>query len=99
MYGCNGSEGSSEGGAPIGHILAYMGTTAPNNYLICDGIELTIADYPELSQHIQEQFELVNFFCGDGTEPFAVPDLRGEFLRGAGVAAIDNGTRAAVGAH
>jgi len=41
----------------------------------------------------------VNFFGGDGITTFAVPDLRGEFLRGAGVGARETGAGAAVGVH
>lgn len=67
---------------PVGHILAYMGTTAPKHYLICDGSTYNIADYPALSTHILNEFGTVNYFGGDGETTFAVPDLRNEFLRG-----------------
>lgn len=78
---------------PVGHIIAHMGTVAPKHYLICDGTEYNITDYPYLAQHIEDNFGSINFFGGDGETTFAVPDLRGEFLRGAG----NNG--AAVGVH
>ena len=75
---------SSMDASPIGVVSAYMGTTAPNNYLICDGTAYNISDYQNLADHIKNNFGSYNFFGGDGTTTFAVPDLRGEFLRGAG---------------
>ena len=30
---------------PIGTIIAFMGTTAPNNYLVCDGSIYNISRY------------------------------------------------------
>jgi microcystin-dependent protein len=84
---------------PVGHIISHMGTTAPKHYLICDGTEYNITDYPYLAQHIEDNFGTVNFFGGDGTNTFAVPDLRGEFLRGTGTATRDTGSGADVGEH
>lgn len=69
---------------PVGHIISHMGTTAPAHYLICDGTEYNISDYPYLAQHFVDQFGSVNYFGGDGITTFSVPDLRGEFLRGTG---------------
>lgn len=91
--------GTGEGGTPVGEIISYMGVTAPPNYLICDGAEYQIADYPYLAQHFLDNFGSVNFFGGDGTTTFAVPDLRGEFLRGTGTAERDTGSGADVGVH
>nr|WP_024835396.1 phage tail protein [Clostridium sp. 12(A)] len=68
--------------APVGHILSYMGTTPPSHYLTCDGAIYNITDYPFLAQHIKIEFGSFNYFGGDGTSTFAVPDLRNEFLRG-----------------
>lgn len=65
-------------GTPVGDIMAYMGTTPPENYLTCDGAVYNIADYPYLSQHFADNFASANFFGGDGETTFAVPDLRGE---------------------
>lgn len=58
-WGCcgSGNGGSVSGtgdGAPIGTVIAYMGTKAPERYLVCDGAELNIADYMALSSQIQE---------------------------------------------
>lgn len=71
-------------GNPVGEILSFMGIIAPPNYLICDGTQYNIADYPYLAQHFIDNFGSVNYFGGDGETTFAVPDLRGEFLRGSG---------------
>lgn len=84
---------------PVGHIMSYMGKDVPAHYLSCDGAIYNIADYPYLSQHILDNFGSVNFFGGDGTETFAVPDLRGEFLRGTGTALRNTGTGLDVGVH
>ncbi len=85
---------------PVGSILPYMGTTAPENYLICDGSVYNIAAYKKLADHIKKNFGSYNFFGGNGTTTFAVPDLRGEFLRGAGTNGHSGeGDGAAVGGH
>ncbi len=84
---------------PVGHIISYMGITAPKHYLVCDGTEYNIADYPYLAQHFIDDFGSVNYFGGDGETTFAVPDLRGEFLRGAGEATRATGAGGEVGQH
>lgn len=71
-------------GTPVGEIISYMGNKVPENYLACDGSEYNISDYPHLTQHFTDNFGSVNYFGGDGETTFAVPDLRGEFLRGTG---------------
>lgn len=86
-------------GTPVGEIINYMGTAAPVNYLVCDGTEYNISDYPYLTQHFIDHFGTVNYFGGDGTDTFAVPDLRGEFLRGTGTASRNTGTGSDVGTH
>ena len=69
---------------PVGEIIAFMGTIVPNKYLACDGSIYNISDYPYLAEQIKINFGRYNQFGGDGTTTFAVPDLRGEFLRGSG---------------
>lgn len=86
-------------GTPVGEIISYMGTIAPANYLICDGTVYQIVDYPYLAQHFVDNFGSANYFGGDGATTFAVPDLRGEFLRGSGTAARNTGSGEAVGVH
>ena len=95
-------EGSFEeyGNSPIGTVISYMGTTPPEEYLACDGTTYNIVDYWELSEFIKTQFGSYNFFGGDGTTTFAVPDLRGEFLRGTGTNSHANqGNGGNVGTH
>ena len=85
---------------PVGSVLPYMGMNAPENYLICDGSVYNIVDYQKLAEHIKNNFGSYNYFGGDGETTFAVPDLRGEFLRGAGTNSHANqGSGASVGEH
>ena len=88
------------GFTPVGTVISVMGKTAPMNYLVCDGTVYNIADYSELANYFAGQFEAANFFGGDGVTTFAVPDLRGEFLRGTGTNSHANqGSGANVGVH
>lgn len=80
LLGLRGPAGPD--GSPIGTIISYMGVTAPKDYLICDGATYPITDYPDLSNFFQAQFGSKNYFGGDGTTTFAVPDTRNLFLRG-----------------
>lgn len=93
--------GTAHGGfTPIGTVISVMGKQAPHNYLVCDGTVYNIADYSELAAYFAGQFEASNFFGGDGITTFAVPDLRGEFLRGTGTNShAYQGSGSAVGVH
>lgn len=92
--------GIGGGYAPIGTIISYMGTTAPQDYLACDGSTKNIADYPQLADFFEAQFGSKNYFGGDGVTTFAVPDLQGEFLRGTGTNGhTGEGSGANVGVH
>lgn len=87
-------------GTPVGEIISYMGTISPTNYLICDGSLYQISDYPFLVQHFIDEFGSAAYFGGDGVTSFAVPDLRGEFLRGSGTNGHSNqGNGSNVGVH
>ena len=87
-------------GTPVGEIISFMGNIAPVNYLACDGTVYNIMDYPELAQHFATEFGTSNHFGGDGETTFAVPDLRGEVLRGTGTKGHENsGNGARVGLH
>jgi microcystin-dependent protein len=65
---------------PPGVILPYGGNAAPANWLLCDGSQQRISDYPAL-------FEAIGYnFGGRSTLPsgyFKVPDLRGRLPMGA----------------
>lgn len=58
---------------PVGHIIPYMGTSAPAHYLACDGSIYNIADYPHLTKHLIDNYGIANYFGGDGETTFAVP--------------------------
>ncbi len=84
----------------IGTIISFMGQQPPATYLRCDGGQYVIADYQELANFFAANFGAVNYFGGDGEQYFAMPDLRGEFLRGAGINSHANqGSGDRVGIH
>lgn len=60
-----------------GIIEMFGGDTAPVGYLECDGAVVLRATYPDLFAAIGETHG-----AGDGVTTFALPDLRGEFVRG-----------------
>lgn len=91
---------SSSGSVPTGQIITMMATAAPDGYLVCDGTVYNISEYAALAAHIETNFGTPNHFGGDGITTFAVPDLRGEFLRSTGTNGhADQGSGAAVGTH
>lgn len=62
----------------IGQIMAFPGTFAPDGWAFCDGALLSVSDYQEL-------FNLIGTtYGGDGSETFALPDLRGRVAIGQG---------------
>ena len=69
---------------PVGSILLHFGNTPPLNHLACDGTLYIIKDYQKLANFFLEEYGMINKFGGDGKTTFAVPDLRGEFLRDTG---------------
>lgn len=68
---------SDYGSLPIGSIIPYSGTTAPEGYSICDGKELNRETYKELFSIIG-----TTFGNGDGTSTFNLPDLKGRISVG-----------------
>ena len=60
----------------VGKVSLFARETAPQGFLVCDGTVLNAEDYPALFQAIG------GVFGGDGVATFAVPDLRGQFIRG-----------------
>lgn len=92
--------GAGGGFAPIGTINFFDASVAPNGWLACNGQEVNISDYPELATYYASVHGSSNFYGGNGTTTFAVPDLRGEFLRGTGTNSHTNqGNGANVGVH
>jgi len=65
---------------PIGAILPYAGTTAPDGYLFCDGSEIERTKFGDL-------FDIIGVFYNGaapllGVNTFRLPDLRGRFALG-----------------
>ena len=60
---------------PVGNIITCAATNAPNHYLLCDGTEYNISDYPYLAQHFLNEFGSVNYYGGDGINTFAMTTL------------------------
>jgi len=60
-----------------GAVSAFAFTSVPTGWLECDGSELSRTTYEDLFTAIG-----TNFGAGDGSTTFAIPDMRGEFLRG-----------------
>jgi len=65
----------------IGFTILFAGNYAPTNWAICDGKLLLIAAYPNLYKVIGTTYG------GDGIRTFALPDLRGRAITGAGTGA------------
>ncbi|NEO87737.1 MAG: hypothetical protein F6J87_26285 [Spirulina sp. SIO3F2] len=63
---------------PPGTIIWFAGSSPPDGYLKANGAELSRSVYAALFAAIGELYGV-----GDGTTTFNLPDLRGEFIRGA----------------
>lgn len=61
--------------APLGTVLSFAGSKAPNGYLLCDGKSYAVADYEDLYAVIG------NTYGGDSTN-FNVPNLVDKFIQG-----------------
>lgn len=82
LGGSSGSGGQGGSGVPTGSITSFLGTTAPDGWVLMNGTLYQIADYPNLANFIEQQFGTKNHFGGDGETTFAVPDLSGRFVLG-----------------
>lgn len=76
---------SGEGVRPVGEITMYLGATAPDGWLVCDGGTFSSATYPKLYAHL-----------GNST---TLPDLRSRFPVGAGTYTALKGTDGATEAN
>lgn len=72
-------------GLKVGDIKHSLQTANHDNWLLCNGQEISRADYPDLFKVIG-----VNFGAGNGTTTFNVPDYRGCFIRMLGGNAAKN---------
>jgi microcystin-dependent protein len=66
-------------GSPVGSTMPWPSVTPPTGWLLADGSNVSRTTYAAL-------FAVVGttFGAGDGSTTFAVPDLRGKFILGAG---------------
>jgi len=60
---------------PIGMICAFPSENIPENFLPCEGQELSKKQYPQL-------FSLIGNTFGGTSTTFSLPDLQGQFIRG-----------------
>ena len=65
---------------PIGVIMPFAGSVVPNGYLLCDGSEIQIGTYSNLFAIVGYTYKNAAFLQGSNT--FALPDLRGRFPLG-----------------
>src|ERR1700677_1760155 len=65
---------------PIGTIISFAGPLAniPKDWLLCDGALLNLEKNPEY----KPLFDAIGTTWGGYGDKFALPDLRGQFLRG-----------------
>jgi len=62
----------------VGDVKLYAGNEPPKGWFICDGQLLIITEYPDL-------FAIIGTtYGGDGSTTFALPDMRGRAVVGAG---------------
>ncbi len=73
---------------PVGTVLPYAGTVLPDGYLLCDGSEQLISNYPDLFSVVGYTYKALGLLQGVST--FALPDLRGRFPLGKD--SMNNGT-------
>ena len=64
---------------PTGAVLPYGGATAPSNFLLCDGTEVSRSTYSTLFGVLSTTYGV-----GNGSTTFALPDMRSSFPVGAG---------------
>lgn len=62
---------------PIGTVIAFGGTTAPDDYLFCDGSAISRSTYSDLFAVIGTRFGV-----GNGTTTFNLPNLVNKFIEG-----------------
>lgn len=72
--------------SPLGVVQLWAGAVVPEGYVLCDGRELRVTDYPELAAALGGAFDSAVSATGvvyrTGAGCFRVPDLRGRFVVG-----------------
>lgn len=71
------AESVATSGNPVGTVIMFAGTVAPNGYLICNGAEVSRETYSKLFDAIG-----IIYGEGDGTTTFNLPDVHGKYLVG-----------------
>ncbi len=66
---------------PVGFVMTYPTLSIPTGYVKCNGQYLLIADFPDLYGIIGHTYD--DYLNPDPLLYFRVPELRGEFIRGA----------------
>ena len=87
---------------PIGTIISYLGTSAPSNFLKCDGGTYNKSDYTDLFNLLYQLPSATRSTWGSAnwTSQFNTPNLQGEFLRGTGSNSHSGmGSGSSVGIH
>jgi len=75
---------------PVGLVAPYAGSTAPDEWLLCNGAAVSRETYADLFAVIGTTYGV-----GDASTTFNVPDLVGYFVRGLDIAgAVDPDSRA-----
>jgi len=78
---------------PVGTVISVgcaktgevTGKTTPTgafptkDYLVCDNATYNITDYPKLANYLEEAYGSKNYFGGNGTTTFAVPNWQASF--------------------
>lgn len=64
---------------PIGGIVQFGGSSAPSNWVLCDGSAISRTTYADLFTALS-----TTYGSGDGSATFNVPDLRGRMAVGKG---------------
>ena len=67
-----------ENALPAGIIIVSARASTPDGFLLCDGSALSRTSYSTLFEAIGTAYG-----AGNGSSTFNIPDLRGEFIRGA----------------
>ena len=78
----------AENGTPPGTIVAFAAASVPEGWLMCDGSARSSRDYPELAALLGSAWGTdfsSNCQSSTNTCDFELPELRGQFLRGAGI--------------
>ena len=82
------------GGVPSGTVVAFAGSTAPSEWLLCNGAAVSRSTYSNLLAAIG-----TTYGSGDGSTTFNLPDLRGVFIRGLNTGIIGHDPNRALGSY